>query len=367
MAKNNGICINLITFAESESRIELLYEMIQKSKGEIFQINDFNFSNSLLNNDILTVKTTLKINLHKVLEFKNQNNKYLKNEGSCYNEFIGNTKKDMNPFFEFDFKSPKKILLMNDIDINKLKQLPFQTSIEYFNLKGEKRIRVYNELKNICYVKEEIEKKSDYEIISVFAIQGTSKLLLERKIPELEEKTKEWELFFNSNKDVNSSSKLNYDIVINKINEIRKNIEEISKSNIINDRICSLSYKLCTSSSLNDEKERENLINKHYTSVDTKIIESKEKNKELLKLKEEIEKLKKMNYDLEDKNNKIENEKNILQDNLEKQNKEMDRKNKEYKELNKNLIGVIQKKKKLENQLEEKEKIINQLENDKNK
>ena len=367
MAKNNGICINLITFAESESRIELLYEMIQKSKGEIFQINDFNFSNSLLNNDILTVKTTLKINLHKVLEFKNQNNKYLKNDGSCYNEFIGNTKKDMNPFFEFDFKSPKKILLMNDIDINKLKQLPFQTSIEYFNLKGEKRIRVYNELKNICYVKEEIEKKSDYEIISVFAIQGTSKLLLERKIPELEEKTKEWELFFNSNKNVNSSSKSNYDIVTNKINEIRKNTEEISESNIINDRIFSLNYRLNSISILNDEKERENLINKHYTSVDTKIIESKEKNKELLKLKEEIEKLKKMNYDLEDKNNKIENEKNILQDNLEKQNKEMDRKNKENKELNKNLIGVIQKKKKLENQLEEKEKIINQLENDKNK
>ena len=44
------------------------------------------------------------------------------------------------------------------------------------------------------------------------------------------------------------------------------------------------------------------------------------------------------------KNIKIENENNILQDNLEKKNKEMDRKNKEYKELNKNLIGVIQKK-----------------------
>ena len=72
MAKNNGICINLITFAESESRIELLYEMIQKSKGEILQINDFDFKipNSLLNNDILTIKTTLNINLHKVLEFK---------------------------------------------------------------------------------------------------------------------------------------------------------------------------------------------------------------------------------------------------------------------------------------------------------
>ena len=40
MAKNNGICINLITFADSESRIELLYEMIKKSEGEIFQLND---------------------------------------------------------------------------------------------------------------------------------------------------------------------------------------------------------------------------------------------------------------------------------------------------------------------------------------
>ena len=34
----------------------------------------------------------------------------------------------------------------------------------------------------------------------------------------------------------------------------------------------------------------------------------------------------------------------------------MDRKNKEYKELNKNLIGVIQKKKKLENELKKKKK-----------
>ena len=69
---------------------------------------------------------------------------------------------------------------MNDIDINNLKQLPFQYSIEYFNLKGEKLIRVYNELKNICYDKEEIQKKSDYEIISVFSIQRTSNLLLEK-------------------------------------------------------------------------------------------------------------------------------------------------------------------------------------------
>ena len=45
----------------------------------------------------------------------------------------------------------------------------------------------------------------------------------------------------------------------------------------------------------------------------------------------------------------------------------MDRKNKEYKELNKSLIGVIQKKKKLENELEKKEKLINELENNKNK
>ncbi len=35
----------------------------------------------------------------------------------------------MNPFFEFDFKSPKKILLMNDIDINNLKQLLFNIQL----------------------------------------------------------------------------------------------------------------------------------------------------------------------------------------------------------------------------------------------
>ena len=130
------VCINLINFAESaESRIEFLYEMIKKSKREKFLSNDFIFSNSFLNNDILTIKIILNINLHKDLEFKNQNNKYLNNDGSCYNNFIGSLKKDINPFFEFDFKFPKKILLMKDIDINNLKQIPFQSSIEYFNLK----------------------------------------------------------------------------------------------------------------------------------------------------------------------------------------------------------------------------------------
>ena len=47
--------------------------MIKKSEGEIFQINDLSIVdeiNSFLNNDILTIKTTLNINLHKVLEFK---------------------------------------------------------------------------------------------------------------------------------------------------------------------------------------------------------------------------------------------------------------------------------------------------------
>jgi len=39
-------------------------------------------------------------------------------------------------------------------------------------------------------------KKSDYEIISIFAIQRTSNLLLKRKIPELEEKNKRMGIIF---------------------------------------------------------------------------------------------------------------------------------------------------------------------------
>ena len=50
----------------------------------------------------MTIKTTLNINLHKVLEFKNKNNEYLKNDGYCYNKVIEIIKKDMNPFFEFE-------------------------------------------------------------------------------------------------------------------------------------------------------------------------------------------------------------------------------------------------------------------------
>ncbi len=118
-------------------------------------------------------------------------------------------------------------------------------------------------------IKKKLKKILNMKLFQCFQFKEHL-IYYQRKIPELEEKIKERELFFNKNKDINASSKSNYDIEINKINEIKKNIKEINKSKIINDRILTLNYRLSSNSYLNHEKERENLINKNYTRVDTK-------------------------------------------------------------------------------------------------
>ena len=249
MAKISEICINLITFSDSESNIQVLINMVQETGGEIIQLNpnnNFDDIETFLNNDIIASKVQLEIKLNKILEFKNQDIKYLENDSSCFKKFIGNIKKDMNLYFQFAFKTSNKIALMKDINLDYNNQIPFQTIIEYKDLNGNKNIRVYTEMKSICNDLDKILKNTDFEIISAYAVQNTAKLLLEGKFKEVNKKSLNYQNFFSENQNINQSSRKTFRHATSSIEILKHHTDKIINSNYnkISDFIIANTYKL---------------------------------------------------------------------------------------------------------------------------
>ena len=248
MAKISEVCINLITFSESESNIQILINMVQETGGEIIQLNpndNFDDIETFLNNDIIASKVQLEIKLNQMLEFSNQDKTYLENDSSCFKKFIGNIKKNMNLYFKFNFKSLSKISLIEDINLDNLNQIPFQIIIEYKDLNGNKYIRIYTELKSICNDLEQILKIADFEIISAYTIQNTAKLLLEGKYKEVEKTSSEYEKFLRDNQNINISSKTNFERASKTINVMSNFSAQLNNTNdnVISDLIMTRSYK----------------------------------------------------------------------------------------------------------------------------
>ena len=250
MAKVGEICINLITFSDSESNIQVLINMVQETGGEILQLNpkdNFDDVDTFLHNDIIASKVRLEVKLNKMLEFKNQNQRYLDNDSSCFTKFIGNIKKDMNLYFKFNFKSPSKIALIEDINIDNLIQIPFQTIIEYKDLNGNKNIRVYTEMKSICDDLEKILKDADFEIISAFAVQETAKLLLEGKYGDVLTTSITFDNFLRDTQDKNVSSRISSQIARQSLRTISMHSNYIMQNNnIASDFIMSSNYKFAS-------------------------------------------------------------------------------------------------------------------------
>ena len=111
MAKEKGIIINLITFQDSESEIDVLMNMIQNSGGEIIRVNPNEILDGfkdLLENEALASEVELRMNLNKCMTFRDQEEKDMENEGSSIIQKLGNVSKETETYLELKFKKSVK-------------------------------------------------------------------------------------------------------------------------------------------------------------------------------------------------------------------------------------------------------------------
>ena len=254
-ALEKGISINLITFKDQHSGIEILMKMVEKSGGEIMRVTpeqiveDFS---DMLESNTIGMNAILEIKLHNLLMFRNENKEVLSNDDSNYKKLIGNIRSDMIDYFEFKFKKAKLISDMN-ININQIKKIPIQCIIEYTDKNNGKYIKVFTDLKTVSSNKEEILKQADFDVVSGNAIQKSAKMAMEGRFKDAQINNMAWKKFLNENQSTNKNSHENYSRFKANMNNFNQNLvfaqsnnnnNNFNNSNRINDRLSAQIYNL---------------------------------------------------------------------------------------------------------------------------
>jgi hypothetical protein len=128
-----------------------------------------NFSN-ILGIQTIATNVTVKVKLHKGLEFRNQDPINISDDKTILARNLGNVNEETEVTFEYRMKSVKELIKMVDLDMTKLKSLPFQSQITYTALDGSRCVRVITNTLEISSDKEELEKKADFSVLGLNAV-----------------------------------------------------------------------------------------------------------------------------------------------------------------------------------------------------
>ena len=232
MAKEKGIIINLITFQDSESEIDILMSMVDKSGGEIIRVNPnaiLDGFNDLLENEAIASEVELRMNLNKCLTFRDQEEKDLSNDGSAIYQKLGNVAKETETYYEIKFKKAMKLAEMKDINFEELKNLIFQIEITYRNKIGGKYVRVITKNMKVSDNKEEVEKQANYDIITACEIQKSAKLAGQGLYREAQAQAHVARKYLKKNKKVSYES---YQVFNNNMNVFNQNLDYNYKNNM---------------------------------------------------------------------------------------------------------------------------------------
>lgn len=141
-AKGKGVTVNVITIkGGDESDLETLSHVYKETGGEVNIVEPEeltkNFGN-ILENPVIATNVTVKVKLHKALEFRNEQEEALSAFNTLLTRDMGNVTEESEITFEYRMKDAKTLAECKDINLQELKKIPFQTQIEYTKLDGMK-------------------------------------------------------------------------------------------------------------------------------------------------------------------------------------------------------------------------------------
>lgn len=172
-AKTKGVTINIISIKGDQSNIDSLSKLSELTGGEVELVDPKdligNFSN-ILSIQTIATNVTVKVKLHKGLEFRNQDPIHLSDDKTILARNLGNVNEETEVTFEYRMKSVKELINMVDLDMTKLLSLPFQSQITYTALDGSRCVRVITNTLEISSDKEELEKKADFSVLGLNAV-----------------------------------------------------------------------------------------------------------------------------------------------------------------------------------------------------
>lgn len=127
-AKEKGVTVSVISIEGEECNIDTLSKISEVTGGEVERVDPEhlteNFAN-ILSLSVIATNVVIKVRIHKGLEFRNENTENLAADKSLLVRSLGNVTDETEIYFEYRLKSMKELLKMEDVDLTKMKYLPF--------------------------------------------------------------------------------------------------------------------------------------------------------------------------------------------------------------------------------------------------
>lgn len=173
-AKEKGLTINIISIIGDDCNLDALSKLAEMTGGEVERVNPVELTNNfanILSQPIIASNVVAKVKLHKGMTFRNEDPDRLSEDMSLMTREIGNVTADTEITFEYTLKKISELVKMEDLDLTKITEIPFQVQITYKALDGSKMIRVITEQQPISSDREELEQKANFQILGQNAIQ----------------------------------------------------------------------------------------------------------------------------------------------------------------------------------------------------
>ena len=184
-AKERGIAIDVLSLVASECRLDMLSPIANLTGGNILRVDPSKLSDdfaALLSERVLATEAILRVQLHKVLEFRGEDADNLKSGGSIMEKPVGNITSESKTTFEYMLKRPDQLKLIEDVDIDNLNQIPFQTQITFTTMEGMRCVRVISMVNEITQKKEEAKEEIVAEVLKANAVHQTGKMAMKGEI-----------------------------------------------------------------------------------------------------------------------------------------------------------------------------------------
>jgi hypothetical protein len=103
-ASSKGVTVHIVTFTGTECNIDAISAVSQMTNGEIERVDVANISKNFrefLAKPVIATKVSLKVKLHKGLEFRNELIQNLSVDRTILSKDFGNVNEDTDVCFEY--------------------------------------------------------------------------------------------------------------------------------------------------------------------------------------------------------------------------------------------------------------------------
>lgn len=278
LATDLGVSVSIISIEGEECRLESLIKVIKTTGGDIVQVAPENISEefaNILSNDVIATHVNVEVNLHKSIEFKNEEPQNLSFMNSRLRKKVGNATAVSSFSFAYNLKADNEL---NELGINKeqLQTIPIQAVIEYVSLEGMKCVRVISKRQPVTFDREKAKGSSKLEVLARAGRRQAAWYAEQGRFSDVRECADEWI------EEIQGSEVRNIDdqeVLVNFQSKI-KELEEVIASEEYENLIYNKNEELiCWKESDEDQKKNEideiisRIISKESRVVDLNMVE----------------------------------------------------------------------------------------------